>query len=307
MKKHIENISVGYSDISVEVIDYNMNISKHAWDAYRMTWKHLQDIEYDVHNLEVQEAVKNVTLFRALPMPREQAKMTFRINNISRVCMAQITRQRKAGFNVESQMPRAVQHNVIMPLNVISLGFEDRARALIEQSQELYDDMLSAGMPAQDARYLLMHSQTTSLAYVVGVNDFVGAFSFRCENNLSDEINLVYRLAKKAILDKVDEDHLTGKIDDLTYYFYTTIIGKADAAGAPQKVGRNFDGVFGNSFKRYPDMNQEITDITNNCTYDYTKSAWFLELQELYLRRPDLLFDGEHDMITEWLLPKTVK
>lgn len=297
----LENISKGYENISVEVIDYNMNIAKHAWDCYKMTWNDLQDIEYDPNNHHVKEAVRNIMLFRALPMPREQAIMTFKVNNISRVCLAQITRQRKAAFNVESQMPRPIRHNVIMPLNVIDMGFEERAKQLIELSQELYDDMIDAGMPPQDARYLTMHSQTTSLAYVVNVNDFVAAFSFRTENNLSDEINLVYRLAKNAILERVRKDYQDGKIDLLTYDFYSKIIMPADAAGAARNVGQNYDAVFGNSFKRFPDANEEVTNITETCDYDYTKSAWYLELIKLYKERPHLLFPYEDKMIESWL------
>lgn len=294
-------VSKGYEDISVEVIDYNMNIAKHAWDCYKMTWNDLQDIEYDPNNHNVKEAVRNIMLFRALPMPREQAIMTFKVSNISRVCLAQITRQRKAAFNVESQMPRPIRHNVIMPLNVINMGFEERAKHLISLSQELYDDMIAAGMPPQDARYLTMHSQTTSLAYVVNVNDFVAAFSFRAENNLSDEINLVYRLAKNAILERVRKDYADNKIDLLTYNFYTNIIMHADAAGAAKQVGQNYDAVFGNSFKRFPDANDEVTNITENCDYDYTKSAWYLELINLYKERPHLLFPYEKEMIEKWL------
>lgn len=297
----LENISKGYENISVEVIDYNMNIAKHAWDCYKMTWNDLQDIEYDPDNHNVKKAIRNIILLRALPMPREQAIITFRVNNISRVCLAQLTRQRKAAFNVESQMPRPIRHNVIMPLNVINMGFEERARQLIELSQQLYDDMIAAGMPPQDARYLTMHGQTTSLAYVVNVNDFVAAFSFRAENNLSDEINLVYRLAKHAILERVRKDYEDGKIDSLTYDFYTNIIIPADAAGAAKQVGQNYDAVFGNSFKRFPDANEEVTSITKNCDYDYTKSAWYLELIKLYKERPHLLFPYEKEMIEEWL------
>ncbi|HUM44331.1 MAG TPA: FAD-dependent thymidylate synthase [Fervidobacterium sp.] len=297
----LENISKGYENISVEVIDYNMNIAKHAWDCYKMTWNDLQDIKYDPDNHHVKEAIRNITLLRALPMPREQAIITFRVNNISRVCLAQLTRQRKAAFNVESQMPRPIRHNVIMPLSVINMGFEERAKQLIELSQQLYDDMIDAGMPPQDARYLIMHGQTTSLVYVVNVNDFVAAFSFRVENNLSDEINLVYRLAKNAILERVRKDYEDGKIDSLTYDFYTNIIIPADAAGAAKQVGQNYDAVFGNSFKRFPDANEEVTNITKNCDYDYTKSAWYLELIKLYKERPHLLFPYEKEMIEKWL------
>lgn len=294
----MNNISKGYEDITVEVVDYVKNIAEHAWDCYKMTWRGLQNVKYDVNDPRVQEAVRNIMFYRALPMPREQANITFKISNVSRVMLAQITRQSLGRFNVESQMPEPVGHNVIIPLNIYNNDkLSDKAKKLIELSQEVYDDCIAEGIPPQDARYLLMHGQTTSLAYVANVNVFTAAFPMRCENNLSDEINLVYRLCKRAILNKVEEDYKNGEIDILTYEFYTKIITPADAAGAARKVGQNYDGVFGNSFKRYPDANDEITKITENCSYDYTKSAWYLELQRL---PKDLLFDGEQEMIDSW-------
>lgn len=294
----MNNISKGYEDIKVSVVDYNMNIAKHAWDCYRMTWTSLQNVEYDVNDQRVIEAVTNIIKFRALPMPREQAILTFKIENVSRVMLAQITRQSKARFNVESQMPLPVEHNVILPLNIAEDDELNKdAEELIKLSQKVYNKCIAKGIPPQDARYLLMHGQTTSLAYVVNVNDFVSAFAMRCENNLSDEINLVYRLAKRAILNKVSEDYKAGKIDKLTYEFYTSIITPADCAGAARKVGQNYDRVFGNSFERYPAANKDVQDITDKCSYDFTKSAWYLEMQRL---DKDLLFDNEQKMIDSW-------
>ena len=265
-----------------------------------MTWNNLQNIEYDPQNFDVKKCINNIIKMRALPMPREQAIMTFRINNISRVCLAQITRQRKACFNVESQMPRPIKHNVILPLNIAKSKFAERAKQLIKDSQSLYNDLIKDGCPPQDARYITMHGQTTSLVYVVDINTFISSFGFRCENNLSDEINLVYRLCKRAILDKIKEDFNIGIIDELTYNFYYSIISPADAAGANRHLGMNYDKVFGNSFARYKSANEEIEDITKNCDYDYTKSAWYLELKRIAKTHPELLFDGEKEMIDKW-------
>lgn len=294
----MKNISKGYEDISVQIIDYNMALAEHAWNCYRMTWKHLQNVQYDVNNKDVIEAIKNITFFRALPMPREQAIITFRLNNISRVCLAQITRQRKACFNVESQMPRPIEHNVIMPLNIYNDdSLKTKADEVIRLSQDLYNECIAKGIPPQDARYLTMHGQTTSCVYVVDINTFVSSFGFRCENNLSDEINLVYRLCKHEFIRQLQSDYTKANIDYLTYSMYLDILKTADAAGANRKVGQNYDKVFGNSFKRYQDANEEITTITKNCDYDFTKSAWYLELQRL---PSELLFDNEKEMITSW-------
>ena len=68
--------SNGYEDISVEVIDFNMDIARHAWNCYRMTWKELQNVEYNMNDPRCIEALTNIVKMRALPMPREQALIT---------------------------------------------------------------------------------------------------------------------------------------------------------------------------------------------------------------------------------------
>lgn len=300
--EELKPYSVGYEDIRVSVVDYDKNIAEHAWNCYRMTWRELQNVEYDPTDKRVIEAIKNIIDFKALPMPREQALMTFRIDNASRVCLAQITRQRKACFNVESQMPQPVGHNVIIPLNI----WQDstarlKAMRLIEESQKFYDELIVAGIPYQDARYMLIHGQTTSFVYVVDINTFCGSFGMRCENNLSDEINLVYRLCLRRMIERLEEDFNNNEIDELTYRFYMNILANCDCQGAKQKKGMNTDKVFGNSFMRFNDANEEVTAATVNCTCDFKKSAWYAELMRIYDNEEfELLFPGEKEMIKRW-------
>ena len=298
----LKQTSAGYANINVEVIDYNKDIAKHAWNCYRMTWRELQNVEYDSTDERVQEAIFNIIKFKALPMPREQALMTFRINNISRVCLAQLTRQRKAAFNVESQMPQAVEHNVIIPLNIWqNTELAEEAIKLCEMSQAFYNKLISMGIPYQDARYMLMHGQTTSLVYVVDINTFCGSFGMRCENNLSYEINLVYRLCLNEMIKQLDNDYMHNEIDDLTYRFYRAILSNCDCMGAKQRLGMNVDKVFGNSFARFEDANFEVTNATENCTCDFKKSAWYAELTRIYKdKKFELLFPGEKEMIEKW-------
>lgn len=294
----MKNISIGYEDISVQVIDYNKTLAEHTWNCYRMTWKELQNIKYDVNDERIVKAINDVVLYRALPMPREQGIITFRINNISRICLAQLTRQRKACFNVESQMPRPIEHNVIIPLNIYEdEELKEEAIKLTEESKAFYNKCIAKGIPPQDARYMTLHGQTTSCVYVVDINTFVGSFGQRCENNIADEINLVYRLCKKAILDKLEEDFKNNEIDALTFRMYTRIIAPADCQGSKMHVCMNYDKVFGNAARRYPSANEEIEEITKTADYDFKKSAWYLELQKL---PEELLFPDEKEMIEKW-------
>ena len=53
--KNLTPYSAGYSDVDVSIVDYDKNIARHAWNCYRMTWRELQDVEYDVNDKRVRE------------------------------------------------------------------------------------------------------------------------------------------------------------------------------------------------------------------------------------------------------------
>ena len=293
----MNNYSKGYEDITVEILDYNKNWAKTAWEAYRMTWKDLQEVSYDSKNPVVVNAIKDIMYNRALPTPKEASTIYFRINNISRVCLAQITRGRNWWFNVESQMPAPVSHNVLIPRNIAeNEKYMEKVTKLVEQSQELYDYLISEGLPPQDCRYLLLHGQTTSLVCHTQLPVFVNTFGTRCENGLADEINYVFRLVRREFFSQLESDLYNGEIDDLTYFYYAKMISGADCMGAKNKVCVNYDKVFGNT-GRFPSANETIQKNTDNALYDFKKSAWYLELLDL---DQDLLFPGENEMIERW-------
>ena len=73
---------------------------------------------------------------------------------------------------------------------------------------------------------------------------------------------------------------------------------KLEAMGA-DKVCLNNDKVFGNTGRAVSagEWVPSSTNEANRADWDFSKSAWFLELQEL----PEhLLFAGEKQMIDDW-------
>ena len=58
--------------------------------------------------------------------------------------------------------------------------------------------------------------------------------------------------------------------------------------------------MFGNSFKRFCDGNEHVAYATENCKFDYSKSAWYAELKRIYKEEPELLLPGEAEMIESW-------
>lgn len=300
----MNGIQYGYKGIDVGIISYTKHPAKTMWDMLKQTWIELQDVEYNPENPIVRDFIMGSLEKRLNPTPQETVMIQAVFKNISRVNLAQLTRHRGWLFQVESQMPQHVTHNVILPLNIVNSEFYERAVKLIEDSQKLYDDMTAGneskdttGIPYQDARYLLIHSQTCDASCSFTLPQLVNVCGQRLENNTADEINYAFRILLWKLKEAIVADD---QLDDLDKTIYMFNLNKCDCFGA--SAGRCFtcDDVFGNSFKRFPDGNIHVTHATENCKFDYTKSAWYQELQRIYANEPWLLLPGEREMIESW-------
>ena len=298
------SIQKGYKGIDVEIIGYTKHPAKVMWDMLKQTWIELQDIEYDVNNPIVVEFIKGSVERRLNPTPQETVLIQAVFKNISRVNLAQLTRHRGWLFQVESQMPQHVEHNVLLPLNIVNSEFYERAVKLIEDSQKLYDDMTAGNenrettnIPYQDARYLLIHGQTCDASCSFTLPQLVNVCGQRLENNTADEINYSFRILLRKLTIAILEDNEMDMLDKL---IYIENLNRCDAFGANQNKCFTCDDVFGNSFKRFPDGNVHVKHATKNCKFDFRKSAWYAELKRMAKEEPELLLFGEHDMIHSW-------
>lgn len=298
------SIQNGYKGIDVSIIGYTKHPAKIMWDMLKQTWIELQDVEYDPENPKVREFIVGSLEKRLNPTPQETVLIQAVFKNISRVNLAQLTRHRGWLFQVESQMPQHVEHNVILPLNIVNSEFYERAVKLIEESQKLYDDMTAGNesrdttnIPYQDARYLLIHGQTCDASCSFTLPQLVNVCGQRLENNTADEINYAFRLLLLNLKVAIASDT---EMDELDKLIYMTNIMKCDCFGAAAKKCFTCDDVFGNSFKRFADANEYVTQVTQNCKFDFTKSAWYHELKRIYDEEPGLLLPGEREMIESW-------
>lgn len=298
------SIQKGYKGIDVEIISYTKHPAKTMWDMLKQTWIELQDIEYNPELPVVREFIMGSLEKRLNPTPQEIVMIQAVFKNISRVNLAQLTRHRGWLFQVESQMPQHVKHNVILPLNIVNSEFYERAVKLIEESQKLYDDMTAGndtkettGIPYQDARYLLIHSQTCDASCSFTLPQLVNVCGQRLENNTADEINYAFRILLRKLTLAILEDE---EMDELDKQIYVHNLNRCDCFGAAAKKCFTCDDVFGNSFKRFADGNEHVTKATTNCKFDFTKSAWYAELKRIYNEEPELLLPGEKEMIESW-------
>lgn len=301
----MNRVQEGYKGIDVDIISYTKHPAKIMWDILKQTWVSLHDKEYNSNDKEIRKMIIDSLEKRLNPVPLETVLIQMTFKGISRVNLAQLTRHRGWLFNSESQMPQHVDHNVVIPLSIVNSEYYERALKLVKESQELYDDMTRGNdegkehtnIPYQDARYLLLHGQTSDISASFTLPQLINACGMRLENNTHDEINYMFRIAIKKLREQIENDKDLDELDRLIYF---KTLDSADVFGANRHIGTCYDAMFGNSFKRFEDANEYVTEATENAMFDYKKLAWYYELKRIYEEEPELLLPGEKEMIESW-------
>ena len=119
----------------------------------------------------------------------EHAVFTFRVEGLSRAALAQLTRHRLASFSVQSQRYVKLDNpELVIPESIKNSSFTGEAESTMRYCVNLYQRMLDAGIPAEDARYVMPQAVTTSLIVTMNARELRHFFSLRCCNRAQWEI-----------------------------------------------------------------------------------------------------------------------
>ena len=113
----------------------------------------------------------------------EHVTYTFAIDGVSRSLTHQLVRHRLASFNQQSQ--RYVRFDeapsVVVP---DSVDASPELRALfdkaIDTSYEVYAELAKAGVPAEDARYVLPNACESKIVVTMNIRELLHFFELRC-------------------------------------------------------------------------------------------------------------------------------
>jgi thymidylate synthase (FAD) len=105
--------------------------------------------------------------------PFEHASFTFAMDGLSRVASHQLVRHRIASFSQQSQRYVEMgEPDVILPPSVASNpDFSDRFRAMAVETHRFYAEMVEAGIPREDARFILPHGWSTRLVMTMNARE----------------------------------------------------------------------------------------------------------------------------------------
>lgn len=113
--------------------------------------------------------------------PFEHASFTFEISGISRACSHQLVRHRLASYTQQSQrFTQLGDLNYITPATLNSKPeLQERYKEFLRQTHEFYWEMLEAGIPAEDARYVLPGAIETRLVMTMNARELIHAAGLR--------------------------------------------------------------------------------------------------------------------------------
>jgi len=113
--------------------------------------------------------------------PFEHVNFTFVIDSVSRVTSHQLVRHRLASYTQQSQRYVNVkEHKYITPPKVLAHPeFLVKYQQAVESAQKLYCDMVEAGIPYEDARYILPQAVETQLVMTMNARELLHACSLR--------------------------------------------------------------------------------------------------------------------------------
>ena len=129
----------------------------------------------------------------------EHAVFTFKIEGLSRAALAQLTRHRLASFDVQSQryvrIPEVDSVNsnngdngLIFPESIKESSFYNEAKGIMGYVMTLYQRMVDAGIPCEDARYITPQAVPTTLIMTMNARELLHFFSLRTCNRAQWEI-----------------------------------------------------------------------------------------------------------------------
>ena len=121
----------------------------------------------------------------------EHASYTFAVDGVSRALTHQLVRHRIASFNQQSQ--RYVKFKGEIPVvKPATVADNAETSALFDEAIECvtraYRTLVEAGVPAEDARYLLPNAAETKIVITMNVRELLHFFELRCCNRAQWEI-----------------------------------------------------------------------------------------------------------------------
>jgi len=170
------------SNLRVELISHTKDPERAVATAIRLCYSasDIGQVREALDDAESARLIRKVLKLGHLSV-LEHASFTFAIEGISRACSHQLVRHRMASFSQQSQRHVKMRGFEYAPPPSIQENEEAAGRFndVMKNLQENYDALLAAGLPAEDARYILPNAAETKLLMTANARSLLNFFELR--------------------------------------------------------------------------------------------------------------------------------
>jgi len=125
------------------------------------------------------EGILGFVLGRGHRSVLEHASFTFSVEGLSRACSHQLVRHRAASYSQQSQRHVRARAYVTPP----SIARSDQGLKMYEEAMnknwEIYELLVKAGIPLEDARYVLPNATQTAIVITMNARELLHFFELR--------------------------------------------------------------------------------------------------------------------------------
>ncbi len=131
----------------------------------------------------------------------EHAVFTFAVEGVSRALTHQLVRHRLASYSQQSQRYVSMHDfpYVTPPSLEANPALKTRYQEVMQRLGADYEALLEAGVPAEDARYLLPNACETKMVITMNARELHHFFRLRCCNRAQWEIHAMADLMLKTV------------------------------------------------------------------------------------------------------------
>jgi thymidylate synthase (FAD) len=201
--------------LEVRLIDYARDPLTKLYGAYRTCYtpKTPREVWEEIGDGRVsQQAIRDFIAERLKTghaSPLEQVVFWFGISGVSRALSHQFVRHR-IGISFEQQSQRYVRYreerlDYVMPKTWTRHGMEDAYDKLMREITRVYEEALKAGIPAEDARFVLPNATPTNFQVMVNFTELLHIADLRLCWRAQWEIRHMVALMRREVMKAIPE------------------------------------------------------------------------------------------------------
>ena len=187
--------------LKVGLLSYTPDPEKAVARAARLCYSS-ESIGELAENMSVEEAARLVRLLFSLGhlSPFEHVSFQFGVEGVSRVLTHQLVRHRIASYSQKSQRYVAEQgfEYIVPPSVAADPAAAERFRETMDRLRDAYADLVAAGVPKEDARFVLPNACETKVIVSMNARSLLHFFELRCCERAQWEIR---RLANAMLME----------------------------------------------------------------------------------------------------------